>query len=424
MHVVVIGNGVAGVTAARRLRRKQPGWAITIISGESDVHYSRPALMYVFMGHMRLRDARPIEPWRFAHERIVLKRAWVTGIDVDAKVVRLHDAAKVPYDKLLIATGSRPNRFGWPGQDLRGVQGFYDLLDLRQLYDNSAAARDAVIVGGGLIGIELAEMLHSRGIHVTFLVRETSYWSNVLPPQESAMINRVIREAGMALKLETELDAIIDDGTGRAGAVDTDRGERIACQLVGLTAGVHPNLSAVQGSSIETDRGVLVDPSFRTSVPDVYAAGDCAELVTPDRERNIVEQVWYTARAQGEVVADVLAGEERSYERGIWFNSAKFLDLEYQVYGTVPNVPKPEETLYWEHESHEHAVRLVHEAGKLVGLDTIGIRYRHQICERWIREQRPIAWVVDHLEEANFDPELFRRHEPEIIAALRAQVAA
>ena len=116
------------------------------------------------------------------------------------------------------------------------------------------ARRHAVIVGGGLIGIELAEMLHSRNIHVTFLVREASYWNNILPAEESAMINRVIREQGIDLRLETELAEIVDDGAGRVGAVTTKTGDRLDCQLVGLTAGVGPNLDLVKTTDIPVGR--------------------------------------------------------------------------------------------------------------------------------------------------------------------------
>ena len=422
MQVVIIGNGVAGITAARRLRRKQPGWRITVVSGECDYHYSRPALMYVFLGHMRLEDARPVAAWRYARERIELRRAWVTHIDTHARSLSLHDNTTLSYDKLLIATGSQPNRFGWPGQDLGGVQGFYDLLDLRRLTDRLPVVQRAVIVGGGLIGIELAEMLHAHGVHVTLLVREPSYWSNVLPREESALVNRVIREQGLDLLLNTELTEILDNGKGDVGGVVASHGRRLDCDLVGLTAGVRPNLSALKDSGIATGRGVLVDSSFGTSADDVFAAGDCAEFIAPQGQRNFIEQVWYTARAQGRRVADVIAGEPGRYERGIWFNSAKFFDLEYQVYGEVPSTVGQNESLYWEHPDRRHALRLVHHGGNLTGLCAMGIRYRHRVCERWIAQGRAIEAVIAGLGDACFDPEFYRRYEPEIAIAFSRQL--
>ena len=422
MHVVIIGNGITGVTAALRIRALQPDWKITMISGESTYHYSRPALMYVFMGHMRYADTKPYPDSFWGEQRIELVRDWVTEIDKGRQRLTLHRAGTLDYDALLLATGSKSNMFGWPGQDLGRVQGLYDLMDLRRLYDNVQGARRAVIAGGGLIGIELAEMLHSRGVHVTFLVREASYWNNVLPPEESAMINRIITEAGMDLRLETNLVEIVDDGTGNACAVKTDKDERIECQLVGLTAGVSPNIDLVAGSEIETGRGILVDWSLRTKAAHIYAAGDCAELVDPEGGRNTLQQVWYTGKLQGRVVGEVIAGRELTYDPGIWYNSAKFLDLEYQTYGQVNMRVPGEQSLVWEHANGLHLVRIVHVAGRVIGFNLMGLRYRHEVCERWIREEREVEYVIERLGEANFDPEFHARHESEIARTLRAQL--
>jgi NADPH-dependent 2,4-dienoyl-CoA reductase/sulfur reductase-like enzyme len=423
LNVCIIGNGVTGFTAAIRLRERRPDWKITMISGESTHPYSRPALMYIFMGHMRYGDTKPFADSFWTERRIDLVRAWVTRIDTANRRLELHRGEPIAYDKLLLATGSKSNRFGWPGQDLEGVQGLYDLMDLRRLYENVKTTRAAVIVGGGLIGIELAEMLHTRHIPVTFIVREESFWDNVLPREESGMINRVIRKAGIGLLLERNLKSIEGDAKGRVRAAITDRGETLDCQIVGLTAGVSPNLDLVKETSIDTGRGILVDPSLRTSVDAVYAAGDCAEIVKGNGDRNLLQQVWYTGKMQGRVVADVMAGDEAIYDPGIWYNSAKFLDLEYQTYGRVGFKVEGEKSLFWEHESGLHAVRIVHTDGEgVIGFNLMGVRYRHEVCERWIREQRSPGWVLDHLAEANFDGEFFRRHENEIVGVMKEQI--
>jgi NADPH-dependent 2,4-dienoyl-CoA reductase/sulfur reductase-like enzyme len=424
LHVAIVGNGVAGVSAALRLRARRPDWRITLVSGESTYHWSRPALMYVFMGHLRYQDTKPFEDRHWGEQRIDLVRAWVRALDLERRRLVLEGAPPLGWDRLLLATGSKPNRFGWPGQDLDGVQGLYGLPDLVRLHETCKRTRSAVIVGGGLIGIELAEMLHSRGIRVTFLVRERSYWDNVLPAEESRLVNDVIRERGIELRLATELAAILDDGAGRCAGVRTGQGERIECQLVGLTAGVSPNLDLVRGTKIPLGRGILVDRSLRTGVPDVFAAGDCAEIVDPGNPRGLIQQVWYTGKKQGELVADVIAGDERLYEPGHWFNSAKFFDLEYQVYGQVnANVPG-ERSLYWEHRDRRHSVRIVHVGGRVIGFNLMGIRWRHAVCERWLAEGRTLAHVLPRLCEAHFDPEFFRRHEADVAATFARQGAA
>ncbi len=422
MHVAIIGNGVTGVTAALRIRAQQPDWRITLISGESKYHYSRPALMYVFMGHMRYEDTKPFEDSFWEEQRLNLVRGWVTEIDVEGKRLHMHRGTPIAWDKLLIATGSKSNKFGWPGQDLDGVQGLWGMPDLVRLRESVKRARHAVIVGGGLIGIELAEMLHSCGVGVTFLVRESAYWNNILPEVEARMVGRHIEKHGFDLRLETELEAIEDDGSGRCAAVRTKQGARIACEVVGLTAGVSPNIDLLQDSAIPTGRGVLVDACLRSSVPDVFAAGDCAEIVSDGEGRNTIQQVWYTGKAQGEVVGDAIAGEPREYAPGIWFNSAKFLDLEYQTYGRVNMRVERERNLVWEDAPAERALRVVDTPDGVIGFNVMGMRWRHEVAERWIREQRPIEYVLPRLAEANFDPELFRRHETEITRTLEVQL--
>ena len=424
MRVAVIGNGVTGVAAALSIRRLQPDWEIVMISGESSFHYSRPALMYIFMGHMSYRDTKPYEDGFWQKNRIDLLRGWVTEIDTVGKKLIMHEKDPVAFDRLLIATGSRSNRFGWPGQDLGGVQGFYSLMDLRLLYENVKGARSAVIVGGGLIGIELAEMLHSRNIHVTFLVREKSYWTNVLPIEESQMINRVILEQGIDLKLSTELKEIAGDDSGRVRGVITSKEEFIECQIVGLTAGVSPNIALAKASGIKTGRGILVDRSFRTDTPEVFAAGDCAEIVTEGEGRNLIQQVWYTGKNQGRTAGEIMAGRQSVYDPGIWYNSAKFFDLEYQTYGMVRNVPVEEESnFYWEHPDHSRSIRIVTRDGAVCGINVMGLRYSHRVCERWVAEKKSLDYVLNHLGHANFDPEFYEKCEAEIIREIRKQAA-
>ena len=151
MQVVIIGNGITGVTAARRLRQLKPDWRIQMVSAESELFFSRPALMYLYMGHMGIKETQPFTAQSFDRLRIDRIRARVTGVDTAKAQLVCQDREALPYDKLLLATGSQPNKFGWPGQDLVGVSGFYSLQDLESLEANSAGLRRAVIVGGGFI---------------------------------------------------------------------------------------------------------------------------------------------------------------------------------------------------------------------------------------------------------------------------------
>ncbi len=417
-HLVIIGNGITGVTCARHVR-KQSDMRITIISSESKYFFSRTALMYVYMGHMKWENIKPYEDWFWKKNKIELIYARVTSIDTDNKIVKLNDDSTVNYDKLVVATGSQVNKFGWPGQNLAGVQGLYSKQDLELLTENSKNVRHAVIIGGGLIGIELGEMLHTRNIHVTFLVRENFYWGNILPPEEASLVSRHIIEHGLNLKLATQLKEILPDENGRVRAVTTDKGEEIPCQFVGLTPGVHPNIDLVKNTKIETGRGIIVNEYLETNLPDVYSAGDCAEIKPTDEiQPNHVEQLWYTGKMQGEVLAQNILGKRIKYDRGMWYNSAKFFDIEYQTYGFVSNEPREgEESFYWEHHSGKKCLHIVYstKGRNVTGFNVFGIRLRHKVCESWIKEKRTIEYVMENIRDANFDPEFYRHHEEEII---------
>jgi NAD(P)H-nitrite reductase large subunit len=423
-HIVIIGNGISGVTAARHIR-KNSDKKITLVSAETKYFFSRTALMYVYMGHMKFEHTQPYENWFWKKNNIELKQGFVSAIHSDKKQLAFKNGETLSFDKLIIATGSKPNKFGWPGQDLEGVMGMYHKQDLEKLEkyapDNTACNR-AVIVGGGLIGIELAEMLRSRKIPVTFLVREASFWNGVLPAQESEMINEHIKEHHIDLRLSTNLKEIKTDENGRVKAVIIEEtGEELACNIVGLTAGVTPNIDFLKESGIEIGRGVKVNRFLETNVKDIYAIGDCAEQHEAIGQRRNIEAVWYTGRMMGETLAQTICGTKTEYKPGHWFNSAKFLDIEYQTYGWVfSERGKQENEAYfqWQHPIDQKCITISFDKNthQFLGINTFGIRMRHEIFDKWLTEQKSIEYILEYLADANFDPEFYKLHEPEIVA--------
>jgi len=280
--------------------------------------------MYVYMGHMKFEHTQPYENWFWEKNRIELVQDFVEKIDYQSKSMKLKSGGEFSYDKLVLAVGSKPNKFGWPGQELPGVQGLYSYQDLELLEKNThkygtkpndQRVKHAVIIGGGLIGVELAEMLLSRNVKITFLVREGRFWGNVLPEGEGNLI------------MNHKVSHII-----------TKQGEKIDCELVGLTAGVSPNIEFLKGGELALQRGITINQYFETNQKDVYAIGDCAQFDEPVAGRRNLEQVWYTGRIMGETLAASLCGERKKYTPGHWFNSAKFFDIEYQTYGWVNTI--------------------------------------------------------------------------------------
>jgi NAD(P)H-nitrite reductase large subunit len=398
MHVVIIGNGVAGVAAARTIRKRSDA-QITIVSSESPHFFSRPALMYIYMGHMEFDHTKPYEDHFWKKNRIDLVQARAEAIDTTTRTVALNNGTTLHYDALVLATGSRTAFYDWPGQNLRGVHGFTTLQDLAAIETSSVGARKAIVVGGGLIGVEVAEMLHARGIDVTMLVRESAYWRNVLPPEEATIIGAHLTRHGIDVRFNTQLRSI--EGTECVRGVTLANGETIACNMVMICTGVQPVTDLAHRSGIAVQRGIVVNDYFETSAPNVYAVGDCAE------QNGIVELLWYSARAHGEHVGAVICGDRTPYARDVFYNSAKFFDIEYQTYGSVPADLDGITSIVWQHVHKDQFLRIAHRDGIVCGFNALGLRLRAEVCMQWIRTRTPVDVVLRDLKRANFNEEFF-----------------
>lgn len=417
-HLVIIGNGIAGITLAQQVRLKSK-CSISLISAESPTHFSRPALMYVYMGHMRYQDIVPYADWYYREQQLTTVHDKVISVDFKNKTLNLEKGSPVTYDILVFATGSCPNFYNCPGVASKGVQGLVTLQDLELMERQTEGIKQAVVVGGGLIGIEMAEMLRSRGIVVTMLVRENLFWRANLPLEEAQLVTAHIQNHGITLLLQEELKAIVPDEKGYVQAVKTNSGQDIPCQFVGIAIGVKPNILLTDSSEIEADKGILIDKYFKTNIKDVYAIGDCAQFRDPEQNSPSIEQLWYTARLHAEALAENLTGNSAPYARGPWFNSAKFLDIEYQTYGFVPaNLKKDSyRSIYWEHPDKLRAIRILFDAEteKVLGINLLGVRYRHDLCHHWLKNGYTIHKVLEEIDAANFDTEFFERFEPELL---------
>jgi NADPH-dependent 2,4-dienoyl-CoA reductase/sulfur reductase-like enzyme len=445
MRIVIIGNGVAGMEAALAIRKREPSWEITLISEESDHFFSRTALMWVFSGQMSHRDIEPLE--RDAYERLGFRRvrARATGIDTVNRRVSLagnHDP--ISYDRLLIASGSGPRPGPWPGSDARGVGHFVTMQDLdwyeREVHGGASRggppprahahtsastgdspyrfrevaaerrgqlARRPAVIGGGLIGIEAVEVAATAGLRPHFFIREEWFWPIALEPREGRWISDRMAQHGVEVHLEHEIEALETDEDGNVAAVRTNQG-RYESDCVVVAIGVMPNTGWLDGSTIELDQGggIVVDEGLKTSVADVFAAGDCASVRWFNGTRR-PEQLWYTARDQGRMAARCLLGDMPRYERGTWYNSAKLMDIEYTTAGLVNWNLEREENWFFEEEGKVRSTtRVVVQDDHVVGFNMLGRRWDHTVLVRWIEERRSLGWVLGHLNDAGFDSEL------------------
>ena len=424
--IVIIGNGISGVTCARNIRKKSDD-EITIISGETEHFFSRTALMYIYMGHMKYEHTKPYEDWFWAKNRITLITDYVSSVDTKNKTLHTKEKKIIPFDILIIASGSVTKKFDWPGQNLKGVVSLYSFQDLEEIEIRTKNISNAVIVGGGLIGIELAEMLHTRGIDVTMLVIEKYYWNGILPQNDAELVGKHIQTHGIEILYETGLKEITGDAAGNVQSIVTTTNKTIKCPLIGITTGVTPNISFLKDSGIETDKGVLVNSFFETNITDVYAIGDCAEFREPVNGRKTIEQVWYTGRMHGETLAQTIAVGKTAYNPGPWFNSAKFINLEYQTYGTVnAKLNKGEAFFNWQHPDKDIAFTVVYnqDSKEFIGVNVFGLKLRHEYLDKWLQDKVSIEYVLSNLLVAFFDKEFSGSYATDIISSFNKQTGS
>ena len=412
MRIVIIGNGVAGVTCAFSARQRDPDAEITLISGETDYFFSRTALMYAYMDSMTRKNLEPYERSTYDRNRIQRVRDWVVDHVAAEQVVVTQSGARIGYDKLVLAVGASPNLFPWEGVDTLkdGLVHFVSMQDLDACERLTPSTREAVVVGGGLIGIELVECLVHHGVKVTFLVREPHYWPVALGPEEAAFVAEHMRHHGVDVALNEEMTRVEADAQGRVKTVHTSKGRALPAQLLGVAAGVKPNVARIRAwtDAPELGRGIRTDATLQTSIPHVYACGDCAEIVVPGEDRPLHETIWYSAKRQGALVGRNLFGDGVRYEPPLFFNSSKFFEIEYTTVGDVVRVPPSATSIYLKHPKKDVSARIVSDGGHVIGFNMLGSRWNHEVLERWIIERRPTDWVMKRLAKAQYDVEFGR----------------
>jgi NADPH-dependent 2,4-dienoyl-CoA reductase/sulfur reductase-like enzyme len=460
MAIVIIGNGVAGMEAALTVRAREPRVPITVVSEESDHFFARTALMWVHAGQLGHRQIEPFERDVYARHDLRRVRARALRVDLDGRQVELAGGLPpIPYDRLLIACGSRPRPAPVPGAALRGVGHFVTLQDLewyeREIHGDLGAslpdrhdahlacsapdspyfprapasrargrtAQRPAIIGGGLTGIEAVEVAHAAGRTPRFFVRDEWLWPMALDRREARFITERLEAHGVEVHVEHVVEALEGDADGNVARVVTNAGTFEADAVV-VAIGVVPNTDWLVDSGLALDGqgGVIVDAGLRTSAEGVFAAGDCASVPAADGT-HVALPFWYTARDQGRVAGRALLGDEATYARGTWYNSSKLMDVEHTTAG-VCDERGPDARCFFHEErgAVRSTTRIVLAGDRVVGFNLLGRRWDHGALVRWIDERRSLDYVLDHLHEAAFDtefvpplriPEAARRAHPE-----------
>jgi NAD(P)H-nitrite reductase large subunit len=259
----------------------------------------------------------------------------------DLHVLQLDDATHVPYDRLLIATGAASIRADFRGATLEGVVHVDDLAEARQIVDRTRAARTGVVVGGGSTALELVDGLHARGLATHYLMRGERYWSKVFDAVESAIVEARLMADGITLHRFTEIQEAIGS-QGVLTGIRTSTGQHIACEVLAVAIGVRPRLELAVNAGLQTDRGILTTEYLETSAPDVYAAGDVAQVYDPVLQRAQMDTLWASAMQQGRIAGLNMSGTRVALRKRVPINVTKVGGVTVTIVGAVGGAEDPD----------------------------------------------------------------------------------
>jgi NAD(P)H-nitrite reductase large subunit len=369
MRHLIIGSGPAGVIAAETLRKADPAAEIAVLCGEGEPPYSRMAIPYLLKGdiaeagtHLR-KDAD-----HFARLRIELVQATAKAVDTAARTVDL-GGRNLAYDRLLIATGSRPSKERIPGIDLPGVQACWTLEDARAILAKAKPGTRIVQMGAGFVGCIIMEGLLSRGVDLTILVRSGYMVRRMMNPIASGLIQRWCEAKGVRVLTHTQPSGISSEG-GVLQVALAD-GRTLPADLYLSAVGVDPNLEFLAGSGIAMGHGILVDANLQSNVPGVYAAGDVAEAtdcLTGKRQLNAIQP---NAVDQGRIAALNMAGRSTRFKGSFVFNVLTTLGLASSSFGEWQGVPGGESVELLD-EARYRYLNLQFSGERLVGANSVG----------------------------------------------------
>lgn len=333
-HYLLIGLGVAAISAAEAIRVADPNGEITLAADDPHGYYSRPGLAYYLTGEIPRSYLFPWSERDVARVGVRTMTARVTSVDPAAHRAMLADGGVLTYDRLLLATGSLAQLPAVPGIDLPEVVKLDNLSDAEHILALARKAKEAVVVGGGITALEIVEGLHEHCRRVHYFLRGERYWSNVLDESESRLVMNRLAASGVRVHYHTEL-AAVEAQRGHVAAAITTAGQRIPCQLLAVAIGVQPRAELARAAGLRVDRGVLVDDYLRTSADDIYAAGDVAQIYDPRAGRALLDTLWNSARGQGTVAGQNMAGQRVRYVKPFSLNVTRLAGITTTLIGSV-----------------------------------------------------------------------------------------
>ena len=331
---LIIGSGVAGISAAEAIRKREPDSAITIVTDDPHGYYSRPGLAYYLTGEVPGDQLFSYPPQAYKKLNAKFVRGRATRILAQDRSVEMDGKYQLSYDKLLIAVGSFALKPALSVVELEGVVKLDHMEDARHILALTRKAKKAVVVGGGITALELAEGLVANRVKVHYLLRGDRYWGNVLDETESRVVEHRLKDDRISLQYQAELAEILGKN-GKVTGVRLASGELIKCDMVAVAIGIQPRIELAQSSGIAVERGILTDEYLQTNLPDIYAAGDVAQAIDEASGKRVLDTLWDPAREQGWTAGLNMAGVKTPYRKSAPFNVTRLAGLTTTLIGQV-----------------------------------------------------------------------------------------
>jgi NAD(P)H-nitrite reductase large subunit len=312
---LIIGGGVAGVTAAETIRQNDPAGTIGIVSDEPYILYSRVMLSKpnFFLGKVPFDQVwLKGEQWYKENNIAFLGGKTVSALDAAQKNIKLTDGNSISYEKLLIAIGTATRKASMPGADKKGVHYLRSLDDGKGIMENIKTAKNAVTVGGGFIGFEMADLMQLAGMKTTVVLREPYFWDPTLDEASGKMIESAMGKVGVNIIHNAEIAEII--GRESVEGVVLKDGTKISCEIVILGIGTVSHLDWIKSAGLNVNRGILANEFMEASVPDVWTAGDIAEYKDLLLQENVQMGNWVSAHEQGRIAGLGMVGKRQLFK--------------------------------------------------------------------------------------------------------------
>jgi NAD(P)H-nitrite reductase large subunit len=403
---VIIGGSAGGIGAVEAIREVDPIGTLTVISDETVPQYSRP-MISEYVSREATLDTMKYRGNQFWNDNSVqaLTGRTATKIDFAKKQVELDSGEQIDYEKLLIATGGKPFVPRMDGGEKDGVFTFTELSSAKGIDAKLKKSKSAVVIGGGLIGVSASEALVKRGIKVTLVELKNDILNLILDKTASEIAENVLTEAGVTVITGQSVQRILgrNDNETSVGGVVITNGKKIPCDLVVVAIGVIPRIELVKETQLKVNRGIVVDRSMLTNIPDVYACGDVAEAYDFLIDGNRLLPLWPLAHLGGRVAGYNMAGKKTEYEGGTVMSSLKYFNLPIIAVGNVnPDDTtdyellvelKPEKTVY---------KKILLKNGKIVGFIFLGDLERAGIFFRLLKCHVDVSEIKDTLLSEEF----------------------